>query len=152
MNGHGTSDISDVKHFKKNHSVQGLHDCFESGEEEHLREGDLAEEGTHRDQDGGRTKLGFDKHNHVEVDLFFETMLDGSSPEAQEDNSALKAPSADQVVETDRTPAVSLKEDHKEAKADEDHHVHIHPHGIVLSQIVRRSLIVNSELHWIISV
>ena len=27
---------------------------------------------------------------------------------------------------------MSLKEDHEEAETDEDHHVNIHPHGVVL--------------------
>ena len=52
-------------------------------------------------------------------------------PEALEDDHALNCPSSDEVVETDRRPAVGFKENHKEAVTNKHHHMNVLPHGIL---------------------
>lgn len=59
------------------------------------------------------------------------SFMDDLSPEAVENDSALNGPGTDEVVESNRCPAVCLEEHLQETETDENHDMDILPHWIV---------------------
>jgi hypothetical protein len=53
-------------------------------------------------------------------------------PESPEQDTDLKGPCCNKVIETNRSPRMILQEHHQEAKSNENHDMNILPHSILI--------------------
>jgi len=136
VNGHSAANIHRVENFSYENSVQREEYRLECGEHHLLREGSLAEDCAHRNEEGTSTEFTFASGHGSNVDLFIETLNEKAPEEALEEDAKLEGPGGAHKVHGDGGPRVSFEENHEESKAHKNHDMNIHEHAVKLGALI----------------
>jgi hypothetical protein len=75
--------------------------------------------------------------------------VDNLCPEAVEHNGALNSPRTDEIVESDRGPAMCLEEDLQETETNKNHNMDILPHWVVSYYMLGGLCLFKSDFGWV---
>jgi hypothetical protein len=129
-----------IEHLEDQNRVNCVKEALNSDEHKKLHKGGFTQKRAHGYETSSSAEVAFDKQTEVELNSVRKVAIwcHDSVSKADKHDTTLDSPCSNKVVETNRGPAVCLKEDHQKSETNEDHSVDVYPHSVRSSDLINR--------------